>query len=95
MDQQQATPPAPQTPQAGRRSFTARLTGGIANHAGAALAVIVVLIILVVGLYVYYHGLFFLGPYARGGRGAKGAKGAADEAGDPETEKLISAINEH
>ena len=70
-----------------------------------ALAVIVVLVILVIGLYVYYHGLLFLGPYAKaGGKGSRGRKkkdGGSDggdgseERADPETERLIDSINHH
>jgi hypothetical protein len=66
-----------------------------------ALAVVVVLLILVIGLYVYYHGFLFLGPYAkcapRRGKAKKDSGGgggdASDDRGDPETERLIEAIN--
>lgn len=92
--------------------LTSKLAGAVAGHAQAALALIVVLAVLVVGLYVYYHGVWVLGPYAAasvaaGAAGGSGgspkrkaaakavkaaAKAPADE-DDPETERLIDAIN--
>jgi len=104
---QQATPlgaPAARGP--GKKSIVAKLATSVAGHAYASLAIIVVLLILVIGLYVYYHGLFFLGPYAsakKGGFRPKKKKGGDDSSaedapgpsakGDPETERLIDSIN--
>lgn len=99
---------APATP-AVSKSFVAKAAGAIASHSYASLAVIVVLVIVVIGMFVYYRGLWFLGPYAECAQLSKGSKGAAakskrkasdddesgDEKGDPETEKLINAINKH
>lgn len=71
-----------------------------------ALAVIVVLLMLVIGEYIYYHGIFALGPYAsargptrtaskrkRKASSSASALDAASEA-DPETERLIESINQ-
>jgi hypothetical protein len=88
-----------------KKSLVAKLAASVAGHAYMSLALIIVLLILVIGLYVYYHGLFFLGPYAsaqrstKGGAKKKGSSGASDETdtgdakGDPETERLIDSIN--
>ncbi len=94
-----AVRPAPPAP--AKKSFIAKIAGSIASHAYMSLAIIIVLIILVIGIYVYYHGFLFLGPYAKksGFRPGKkrpaggGDAGAGDEAGDPETERLIDSIN--
>lgn len=105
---QQAAPlgaPAARAPGApGKKSFVAKLATSVAGHAYMSLAIIIVLLILVIGLYVYYHGLFFLGPYAsakKGGFRSKKKKDPGDESsaeeakGDPETERLIDSINRH
>ena len=87
-----------------RPALVARMVAKVAANPCTSLAIIAVLTILVVGLYVYYQGFMFLGPYAprvtkRGARGAeKGAEkdSAADKdsaKGDPETERLIESIN--
>jgi putative methionine-R-sulfoxide reductase with GAF domain len=78
-----------------KTTFVAKMAGAVAAHARMSLAVIVVLAALVIGIYVYYHGILWLGPYAgRGGRAAKAKRKAADaEPGDPETERLIDSIN--
>jgi hypothetical protein len=84
-------------PGAPKKALASRLAGAVASHAYASLALIIVLVILVVGLYTYYHGILFLGPYAKGGKGKKKDK-ASDEgevSGDPETERLIDSINRH
>jgi flagellar basal body-associated protein FliL len=93
-----------EAPAAGKKTLVGRMAGKVGKSPYTALAVIVVLAILVIGLYVYYHGLLRVGPYAavsafRKGGPAKAAPAkekAADEAaetGDPETERLIAAIN--
>jgi len=94
-------------PAPSKKPFFGRLAAGIAGHPYLALAAIIVLTLLVVGIYAYYHGIFFLGPYAppSGASRASGARGkkkdraaaaAGDEAqGDPETERLIDSINQH
>jgi hypothetical protein len=83
-----------------KKSFVARLAAGVAAHAYLSLAVIVVLLVVAIGLYVYYHGLWVLGPWARPrGKGRRRAPEAAaeaepaDGAGDAETERLIDSIN--
>lgn len=85
-----------------KKTFVAKMAGAVAGHAYMSLAIIVVLVILVIGLYVYYHGFLFLGPYAKHGKGgfraAKGKRKDSDDAepgaqGDPETERLIDSIN--
>jgi hypothetical protein len=87
-----------------KKTLVAKMAGAVAGHAYMSLAIIVVLVILVIGIYVYYHGLLFLGPYAKHGKGgfrtAKGGKrkdpddaDPAAEKGDPETERLIDSIN--
>lgn len=79
-----------------KKPFVARLAAAVAGHAYWSLAAIIVLTLLVVGLYVYYHGFFFLGPYAHKPKGGRAKKGGEDEAqGDPETERLIDSINQH
>jgi hypothetical protein len=76
----------------------------VASNPCTSLAIIAVLTILVVGMYVYYHGFLFLGPYAPrvAKRGAQGSEKGADKGsaadkdsakGDPETERLIESIN--
>jgi hypothetical protein len=85
-------------PPAARGSLAARLAGAVASHAYMALAMIIVLVIVVIGMYVYYHGLFFLGPYV--GKKKMAAKGSVagasdDPPADPETESLINSINGH
>lgn len=81
------------------KALAGRLAAGVARHAHLSLALIVVLAVLVVGMYVYYHGVSVLGPYAgrrkaAGGAGRAGAAADPDGAdGDPETERLIESIN--
>jgi hypothetical protein len=80
------------------KSIVTRMTSFLAGHAHMTLAIIIVLIVLVIGLFVYYHGLLFLGPYAsaKAGFKSKERKKDADEdaaKADPETEKLIATIN--
>ena len=92
------------------KSFVAKAAASVAGHPYASLAIIVVLVIVVIGVFVYYRGLLFLGPYADSARISRSAKGAAsktkrktsddddesgDDKGDPETEKLINAINKN
>ena len=93
-----ASPPGPPA----KRSATAKLAGAVGRNPHAALAVIVVLTIVVASMYVYYHGVSRLGPFAaRGGHRPERKPPArkeppADpppESGDPETERLIAAIN--
>jgi hypothetical protein len=78
-----------------KKPFIASLAEAVARHAYLALAVIAVLAALAVGLYVYYHGFLFLGPYAQLAR--LGARRKADDGDgdkeDPETERLIEALN--
>lgn len=92
-------------PAPAKKSVVAKLASAVAGHAYMSLAVIVVLVILIIGMYVYYHGLLFLGPYASRKAGfkskSKGKKGKDkdsddedDVKGDPETEKLIQSINQ-
>ncbi len=95
-----ALAPAVATPT--RKSFVAKMASSIASHAYMSLAIIIVLAIVIVAMFVYYHGLFFLGPYAKGaGPRARRKKEAADDqpasedAADPETERLIDSINRH
>lgn len=98
----QQAAPRPGPPAAPKKSFVAKMASAVASHAYLSLAVIVVLVILVIGLYVYYHGFLFLGPYASGGKGGfrskkkkdeGGGDPGSDEKGDPETERLIDTIN--
>ncbi len=85
-----------------------RLSRVCATNASVCLALVIVLITIIVVMYVYYHGLFGLGPYAsvktakKSGRKKKsgfindedgGGASAADEKADAETEKLIDTIN--
>lgn len=89
-------PPLPPRP-----GLAARLTASVADSPRLALGAICVLAALVVGLYVYYHGLLFLGPYAGRPAKAKPARAAAGrpggggeaEATDPETDRLVDAID--
>ena len=85
-----------------KKPLVAKMAGMVASHAHASLAIIIVLTVLLLGLYIYYHGLFFLGPYARPrkSRATKKRKdedeadqGAQKQKGDPETERLIDSIN--
>ena len=81
-----------------RQTMVAKMVAKVASNASASLAVIAVLMVLVVGMYVYYHGFLFLGPYAKRAakRGAKGPEKSADQDdkdGDSETERLIESIN--
>lgn len=100
----------PQTPALGAapsKSFVAKLAGAVASHAYMSLAIIIVLTILVLAIYVYYHGLLFLGPYASKSGGDRRSKkkkeggflaetdaGTVDDSpsGDAETERLIESI---
>jgi len=85
-----------------KKSLVTKMAGTVASHAHASLALIIVLTVLLIGVYVYYHGLLFLGPYARPrkSRASKKRKddddadqGAQEQKGDPETERLIDSIN--
>jgi hypothetical protein len=85
-----------------KKSLVTKMAGAIASHAHASLALIIVLTVLLIGVYIYYHGLFFLGPYARPrkSRAAKKRKddddanqSAQEQKGDLETERLIDSIN--
>lgn len=85
-----------------------RLSRACATNASVCLALIIVLITIIVVMYVYYHGLFGLGPYAsvkmakKSGRKKKSGftsdedtEGgqASDGKADAETERLIDTIN--
>ncbi len=76
-------------------SFISTCAHAVGNNAYISLAVMVVLVIVVMGMWVYYHGLFGLGPYASSSP-AKGKKAATDSGDDPdsETERLIKTINQ-
>jgi hypothetical protein len=89
---------------ADRQPFVAKMVAKVASNACTSLAIIAVLVVLVVGMFVYYHGFLFMGPYAK--RAVKcGAKSSAkksekpadkdsdSEKGDSETERLIESIN--
>jgi hypothetical protein len=74
----------------------AGLVAAVASHARFALAAIVVLAVTVVGLFVYYRGVFSFGPFARGGREGcrcRPARKPAAAAADAETDRLIETIN--
>jgi len=85
----------PAGPAAGAKTLVTRLTAAVAGHARFSLAVIIVLLITTIGVYVYYHGLFFLGPFSKGGRAPreKSDAGSGEAKGDPETDRLIETIN--
>lgn len=54
----------------------------VATHASAAMGLIIVLIVLVVVMFVYYHGIGFIGPYAKtGGDGKAAARGGGTKGG--------------
>lgn len=90
-------------PRPGRPSIAKKLSGKVAEHRMAALALIIVLVIVVICMFAYYNG------YIGGGDGGGGKSGnfggeaparqagkkrrAADTAGDPETEALVDSIN--
>jgi hypothetical protein len=74
-------------------TFMATCAAAIANNAYMSLAVLVVLVILVIGLWVYYRGLFGFGPYASPSKAGKKAAAEGDGDSDPETERLIETIN--
>ncbi len=108
MDQPGLSPPAaPPTleQKTGKRSMMSKLAGAVGRNPYASLAVIIVLTIVVISLYVYYHGFLKIGPYASGfapsavkggpksGREPKGSPPDSSDSGDPETERLIAAIN--
>jgi hypothetical protein len=85
---QSAATPAP------KGSFVSSCADAVAGNAYLSLAVMVVLTVLLIGLWVYYHGIFGLGPYASGSpKPGKKASDANDDA-DPETERLIKTINQ-
>lgn len=102
MEQQPGLTPLPASPPA-KRSAATKLAGAVGRNPYASLAVIIVLTIVVISMYVYYHGFLWLGPFAaRGSRrperkpASRKEPPAADppqESGDPETERLIAAIN--
>ena len=87
-------------PPASKRSTVGKLAGVVGRNPHASLAVIVVLAILVISLYVYYHGFLRVGPYAAPRRAGPKPPARKDppadppESGDPETERLIAAIND-
>ena len=110
--QQQQAAPAPATPRpaaGAKKSLVAKLTGAVAGHPRAALAMIAVLAVLLIITYVYYHGFLVFGPYAAPSRGRAPRRGGggkpkdggdkdggdkgAAEKGDAETERLIESIN--
>ena len=99
--QQQASAQAPAAHPV-KKSLLSATANAVACHSYMSLAIIVILIIMVIGLYVYYHGILGLGPFASRGPAARkpGARGKVkeaddknDEKSDPETERLIDSIN--
>ena len=89
-----------------KKSLLSATANAVACNSYVSLAIIVILIIMVIGLYVYYHGILGLGPFASRGPAARkpGARGKgqeadeesdkkSDEKSDPETERLIDSIN--
>jgi hypothetical protein len=98
MSENDSAPAAP----SGRKSIVSRLASVLSSHAHLTLAIVVVLVVIIIGMFIYYHGLLFLGPYAKAGFKSgsaarrKKAEGDEDEESakaDPETEKLIATIN--
>lgn len=89
-------------------SVGARLCAGLASRPSLALGLIVALALALVASLVFYRGLGPLGPFAGDATSSgfrKGAKKAGrrrpaaasdedeEDAGDPETQRLIEAIN--
>lgn len=85
-----------------------KLSRTCASNGGTCLAIIIILAVVVIAMYVYYHGLFGIGPYS--GSKSTGDKKAGfrkkkptdddaatdspkDERADPQTERLIDTIN--
>lgn len=82
-----------------RKGLICKMSGAVSRHPRAAAAMIIVLTILVIATYVYYHGIWKLGPYGKARKPAKKGKpkqeeGQDEERGDEETEKLIESINQ-
>jgi hypothetical protein len=88
MSEQQAADPS------AKGSLISSCANALKNNAYISLAVMVVLVIIVIGMWVYYHGIFGLGPYASGAppKGKKSSDG--DDEPDSETERLIKSINQ-
>jgi hypothetical protein len=90
-----------------RKGVICKMAGAVSRNNRLCLGIIVVLAILVIGMYVYYHGLFRFGPYCKralsGARQRKPreeriaqrppAESGDRDAGDDETEQLIKSIN--
>jgi hypothetical protein len=47
-----------------KKSFMNTASNTVANHSKLSFAIICMLTVLVIGMYIYYHGFFILGPYA-------------------------------
>lgn len=47
-----------------KKSFMDTASNTVANHSKLSFAIICMLTVLVIGMYIYYHGFFILGPYA-------------------------------
>ena len=47
-----------------KKSFMNIASNTVANHSKLSFAIICMLTVLVIGMYIYYHGFFILGPYA-------------------------------
>jgi hypothetical protein len=82
-----------------KKSLFTRLADTVAGSPKMSLTIIIVLVILLIGGYIYYHGLWFLGPYAHGRPARAGLKrknsdpalGGAEEPGGGAADKGLPA----
>lgn len=83
-----------------KKSFVSKLSHSVECHADMSLAIIIVLFIIVIGMYIYYHGLFSIGPYVKictktRTKKIKSEDDVDGESDGAETNKLIESINKN
>lgn len=89
-----------------KKSFITKMSNNVAYHPSLSFAIIVILTILLIGMYVYYHGLFMIGPYMGKTKKTKKRKdeeesfklekepSKLEDSSSLETETLIKKINQ-
>ena len=58
----------------------------VASHSYICLSIIATLIIIIIWMYIYYHGVYFIGPFYK-------CESIITSQSDPDIDKLVDSIN--
>lgn len=69
------------------------LTNYVAAHPQGIAVVLIALVLVIIVLYVYFHGIFSIGPYDHSSKHGKKSKSNFDSGhGDNDVDELVSKI---